>query len=110
MNAYPDGVENFRYYIVVTTNYFKITNVDVNFPGKDDCKYENHKCRCQFPGNNAVYRVWRSIPEMKRSLISQSSFKSMARAKAGINAPLTRFQTVDYCNQAEQRIVLLKSI
>ena len=33
MNAYPDGVENFRYYIVVTTNYFKITNVDVNFPG-----------------------------------------------------------------------------
>ena len=23
MNAYPDGVENFRYYIVVTTKYFK---------------------------------------------------------------------------------------
>ena len=52
MNTYPDGVENFRYYIVVTTKYFKITNVDVNFPGKDDCKYENHKCRYQFPGNN----------------------------------------------------------
>ena len=23
MNAYPDGVENYRYYIVVTTKYFK---------------------------------------------------------------------------------------
>jgi hypothetical protein len=34
----------------------------------------------------------------------------MARAKAGINAPLTGFQTVDYCNQAEQRIVLLMPI
>ena len=34
----------------------------------------------------------------------------MGRAKAGINAPLTGFQTVDYSNQAEQRIVLLMSI
>ena len=25
MNAYPDGVENYRYYIVVTTKYFKST-------------------------------------------------------------------------------------
>ena len=30
--------------------------------------------------------------------------------KAGINTILTGFQTVDYCNQAEQRIVLLMSI
>ena len=47
---------------------------------------------------------------MKRSSIPQSSFKSMARAKAGINVPLTGFQTVDYRNQAERRIVLLMPI
>lgn len=27
MNAYSDCVENFRYYIVVTTKYFKVTEV-----------------------------------------------------------------------------------
>lgn len=58
-----------------------------------------------------IYTVLeRPFSEMKRSFIPQSSFKSMARAKAGINAPLTGFQTVDYCNQAEQRIVLLMPI
>lgn len=31
----------------------------------------------------------RPLSEMKRSFIPRSSFKSMARAKAGINAPLT---------------------
>lgn len=28
MNAYPDGVKNFRYYIVVTIKYFKNAFVD----------------------------------------------------------------------------------
>ena len=30
MNAYPDGVENFRYYIVVTTKYFKNDEVSIS--------------------------------------------------------------------------------
>ena len=62
----------------------------------------------ELSGRHSVLERPRS--EMKRSFIPQSSFKSMARAKAGINAPLTGFQTVDYSNQAEQRIVLLMSI
>lgn len=33
----------------------------------------------------------------------------MAKDKAGINAPLTRFQAVAYSDQAEQRLVLLMS-
>ena len=30
MNAYPDGVKNFRYYIVVTTKYFKNAEVSIS--------------------------------------------------------------------------------
>ena len=78
-----------EHYIVETRSY-----VDVHFT--------------ELSGRHSVLERPRS--EMKRSFIPQSSFKSMARAKAGINAPLTGFQTVDYSNQAEQRIVLLMSI
>ena len=79
----------------------------VNFPERR--KAQN--CGVHFTGLSGRYSVLeRPLSEMKRSFIPQSSFKSMARAKAGINAPLTGFQTVDYCNQAEQRIVLLMSI
>lgn len=68
-------------------------------------------CVLHFTGISGRYSVLeRSLSEMKRSFMPQSSFKSMARAKAGINVQLTRFQTVDYCNQAEQRIVLLMPI
>ena len=30
MNVCPDGVENFRYYIVVTTKYFKNAEVSIS--------------------------------------------------------------------------------
>lgn len=67
--------------------------------------------KMHFTGLSGRYSVLEQpLSEIKLSFIPQYSFKSMARAKVGINAPLTGFQTVAYCNQAEQRIVLLMSI
>lgn len=78
---------------------------------KKEVKSGNLYIKLHFTRLSGRYSVLeRPLSEMKRSFVPQSSFKSMARAKAGTNAPLTGFQTVDYCNQAEQWIVLLMSI
>lgn len=57
--------------------------------------------------NGRLSILERSLSTIKLSFYHNLHLRINARVKAGINFPLTRFQTVDYCNLTEQMIVLL---